>query len=128
MSAKSHLKLKGNVFSDKMRHSSELRGHFIKHKPLISEEWSSLSKCFGVWSRCNYLEIISEKSRKCTFFLVYFRETSAPLAAKIIDTTNADLELKVEVNQTSMALIPRREQLEANSPVTKPCIGEKEWV
>ena len=62
------------------------------------------------------------------FFFVYFRETSAPLTAKIIDTTNADLELKVEVNQTSMALIPRREQLEANSPVTKPCIGEKEWV
>ena len=45
-----------------------------------------------------------------------------------IDSTNADLELKVDVNKTSLALIPRREQLEANSPVTKPCLGEKEWV
>jgi len=55
------------------------------------------------------------------------RESSGPLTAKI-DSTNADLELKVDVNKTSLALIPRREQLEANSPVTKPCLGEKEWV
>ena len=60
-------------------------------------------------------------------FFVHFRESSGPLTAKI-DSTNADLELKVDVNKTSLALIPRREQLEANSPVTKPCLGEKEWV
>ena len=62
------------------------------------------------------------------FFFVHFRETSAPLTAKI-DSTNADLELKIDVNtKITLALIPRREQLEANSPVTKPCLGEKEWV
>ena len=69
-----------------------------------------------------------ERGNKYDFsFFVHFRESSGPLTAKI-DSTNADLELKVDVNKTSLALIPRREQLEANSPVTKPCLGEKEWV
>lgn len=67
------------------------------------------------------------RGNKYDFFFVHFRESSGPLTAKI-DSTNADLELKVDVNKTTLALIPRREQLEANSPVTKPCLGEKEWV
>ena len=72
--------------------------------------------------------IYHNNERKCNFFFVHFRETSAPLTAKI-DSTNADLELKLDVNtKITLALIPRREQLESNSPVTKPCIGEKEWV
>ena len=70
---------------------------------------------------------ITNKAINMIFFFVHFRESSGPLTAKI-DSTNADLELKVDVNKTTLALIPRREQLEANSPVTKPCLGEKEWV
>ena len=66
-------------------------------------------------------------NKQIWFFFVHFRESSGPLTAKI-DSTNANLELKVDVNKTTLALIPRREQLEANSPVTKPCLGEKEWV
>ena len=70
---------------------------------------------------------IKNKAINMIFFFVHFRESSGPLTAKI-DSTNKDLELKVDVNKTTLALIPRREQLEANSPVTKPCLGEKEWV
>ena len=72
-------------------------------------------------------ETITNKAINMIFFIVHFRESSGPLTAKI-DSTNKDLELKVDVNKTTLALIPRREQLEANSPVTKPCLGEKEWV
>ena len=72
-------------------------------------------------------ETITNQEAINMIFFVHFRESSGPLTAKI-DSTNADLELKVDVNKTTLALIPRREQLEANSPVTKPCLGEKEWV
>ena len=80
-----------------------------------------------IFSKAETETITNQEAINMIFFFVHFRESSGPLTAKI-DSTNADLELKVDVNKTSLALIPRREQLEANSPVTKPCLGEKEWV
>ena len=45
-------------------------------------------------------ETITNQEAINMIFFVHFRESSGPLTAKI-DSTNADLELKVDVNKNS---------------------------